>query len=178
MRDRRHRPVWFRGRDEDRFDSTTCVGANCRDRVGGKIRWTRARCRSSTAARRARRVGRSRAPQPHLTESTSLVFVSPVFLAIVLVPAAVASVSTFVLARNVETLAAIAGAGLLLAAAFVLVVYFRAPPAQARRGCSDCGLYLGRWWEPGVVLVVAIVGVAGWVAGAGTGALARRLLRR
>ena len=105
-------------------------------------------------------------------------FVSPVFLAIVLVPAAVSALSAFVLARNIARLAAVAATGLFLAAAFVLVVYLRAPTAHAPHGCSDCGLYLGRWWEPGVVLVVAAFGLAGWFAGLGTGALARRLIGR
>ncbi len=101
---------------------------------------------------------------------------SPVFLAIVLVPAAVAGFSAFLLARSFRKLAALAGTGLLLAAAFVLVVYLRAPPAHGPHGCSDCGLYLGRWWEPGVVLVVAVFGLGGWIGGAAAGALARRLL--
>jgi len=101
--------------------------------------------------------------------------VSPVFLAIVLVPAAVAGSSAFLLARSFRKLAALAGTGLLLAAAFVLVVYLRAPAAHAPHGCSDC-LYLGRWWEPGVVLVVAVFGLGGWIGGAAAGALARRLL--
>ena len=46
--------------------------------------------------------------------------VSGVFLAIVLIPAAAASVSAFLLARNIRRLAAIAGAGLVLAAVFSL----------------------------------------------------------
>jgi len=107
-----------------------------------------------------------------------LAFVSPVFLGIVLIPAAVASVPAFVLARNVRRLAAVAASGAVLAAVFVLVAYLRAPRAHAPHGCSDCGLYLGRWWEPGVILVVAIFGVIGWATGAGIGATARRLLRR
>src|SRR5207247_786132 len=97
--------------------------------------------------------------------------VSPLFLAIILVPAAFAAVSAFLLARNIRALAAVAAAGLVLAGAFVLVVYVRAPAAHAPHGCSDCGLYLGRWWEPGVVLVVAVFGLAGWLAGSATGAL-------
>ena len=108
--------------------------------------------------------------------AASLPVVSGVFLEIVLVPTAVASVSAFLLARNIRRLAAVAGAGLVLAAVFV--VYLRSPTAHAPRGCSDCGLYLGRWWEPGVILVVVVFGLAGWLGGAGVGAIARWLLRR
>ena len=110
--------------------------------------------------------------------AASLPAVSGVFLAIVLIPAAAASVSSFLLARNIARLAAIAGAGLVLAAVFVFVVYLRSPTAHAPRGCSDCGLYLGRWWEPGVILVVVVFGLAGWLGGVGVGATARWLLRR
>ena len=102
---------------------------------------------------------------------------SPVSLGIVLIPAAVASVPAFILARNARRLAAVAASGAVLAAVFVLVAYLRAPRAHAPHGCSDCGLYLGRWWEPGVVLVVAVFGLGGWIGGAAVGALARRLLR-
>ncbi len=106
-----------------------------------------------------------------------MTLVSPVFLGIVLIPAAAASVPAFMLARNVRRLAAIAVSGLVLAAIFILAVYLRAPTAHAPHGCSDCGLYLGRWWEPGVIVVVDIFGLVGWVAGTGIGAAARRLLR-
>lgn len=102
----------------------------------------------------------------------------PLFLAIVLAPAAVASASAFVLARTVRRLTAVAGSGLVLAAVFVLVVYLRAPTAHAPHGCSDCGLYLGRWWEPGVIVVVVSFGLGGWVAGTTVGATARRVFRR
>ena len=85
------------------------------------------------------------------------------FLAIILIAAAVASVAAVALAQNVRRLAALAATGVVLAAVFVLVVYLRAPTAHAPQGCSDCGLYLGRWWEPDVTLVVVIFGLAGCV---------------
>ena len=107
-----------------------------------------------------------------------MTFVSPVLLGIVLIPAAVASVPAFILARNARRLATVAASGVVLAAAFALVAYFRAPRAHAPHGCSDCGLYLGRWWEPGVILAVAVFGLVGWVIGVGLGATVRRLLRR
>src|SRR5438876_1782631 len=42
------------------------------------------------------------------------------------------------------------GLGVVLAFGFVLYAYFSAPPdfAHDRRGCSDRGQSLGRWWEP------------------------------
>lgn len=95
-----------------------------------------------------------------------------------MVPAAVASASAFVLARTVRRLAAVAVSGLVLAAVFVLVVYLRSPTTHAPHGCSDCGLYLGRWWEPGVIMVVVTFGLGGWVAGTAVGATARGLFRR
>ena len=107
--------------------------------------------------------------------AASLPVVSGVFLGIVLIPAAAASVSAFLLARNIRRLAAVAGAGLALAAVFVV---YRSPTAHAPHGCSDCGLYLGRWWEPAVILVVVVFGLVGWLGGAGVGATARWLLRR
>ena len=66
----------------------------------------------------------------------------------------------------------------MLAAVFVFVVYLRSPTAHAPHGCSDCGLYLGRWWEPGVIIVVVVFGLGGWLGGAAVGATARWLLRR
>jgi hypothetical protein len=37
--------------------------------------------------------------------------------------------------------------------------------------CSDCGEYLGRWWEPWVIAIFAFVGVATRTIGAGLGGL-------
>lgn len=91
---------------------------------------------------------------------------------------AVAAALAYTLARDRRRVAAIAALGLAFAAVFALVVYLRSPSAHAPHGCSDCGLYLGRWWEPGVVLVVDTFGLAGWTAGVGVGVTARRLRRR
>src|SRR6266851_7632128 len=65
--------------------------------------------------------------------------------------------------------------GLVLALGLVLVVYLRSPIdyAHDRNGCSDCGEYLGRWWEPTVVGFFAVVGYVAWVVGLIVGAVAR-----
>lgn len=57
--------------------------------------------------------------------------------------------------------------GVVLAVVFVLVVYLRAPVdyAHDRSGCSDCGEYLGRWWEPGLVVFVVFVAYVCWSLG-------------
>jgi hypothetical protein len=58
-------------------------------------------------------------------------------------------------------------AGLVLALGFVLVVYLRSPIDYSHdpNGCSDCGEYLSRWWEPALVVFVALVGYIFWSLG-------------
>jgi uncharacterized membrane protein len=57
--------------------------------------------------------------------------------------------------------------GVVLALGLVIVVYLRAPIdyAHDRSGCSDCGEYLGRWWEPDLVVFVVLVGYVFWSLG-------------
>ena len=63
-------------------------------------------------------------------------------------------------------------AGLGLAVFYVLSAYFSAPPSSAPwPGCSDCGVYLGRWWEPYFVLFIVGWGFAVWLLGVGAGAV-------
>jgi hypothetical protein len=66
-------------------------------------------------------------------------------------------------------------AGLVLVLGFVLVVYLRSPIdyAHDRNGCSDCGEYLGRWWEPGLVVFLAVVGYILWNLGVVSGVMLR-----
>jgi hypothetical protein len=70
------------------------------------------------------------------------------------------------------------GLGLLLALAFVAYAYLSAPVdiQHDPNGCSDCEQSLGRWWEPGWVVVLAAVGYVAWVVGLGTGVFLRTLL--
>ena len=45
-------------------------------------------------------------------------------------------------------------------------------------GCSDCGHYLGRWWEPWFVALIAAWNYVVWLAGLIVGAAARHLRTR
>jgi hypothetical protein len=49
---------------------------------------------------------------------------------------------------------------------------------ETRGGCSDCGDYLGRWWEPWLIAIFAFVGVVTWAIGAGLGGLLLRFRGR
>lgn len=53
------------------------------------------------------------------------------------------------------------GLGLALLAA----AYFTATPSDQRQDCSDCSVYLGRWWEPGFVVFVIGLALIAWVVG-------------
>jgi predicted outer membrane lipoprotein len=60
--------------------------------------------------------------------------------------------------------------GVVLAAAFVVVVYLRAPHDYAHsQGDEDGEMFLGRWWEPTFIAFVVLVGYALWAIGAGLG---------
>jgi hypothetical protein len=66
-------------------------------------------------------------------------------------------------------------AALLLAAAvaFILWPYLSAPTDDPPTGRSDCGEFLGRWWEPGVVGFILILNLLA----CGVGAFLGRALR-
>lgn len=76
--------------------------------------------------------------------------------------------------------------GLVLAVGFVVLAYYQSPPSGAPyNGCSDCGNFLGRFWEPQFVLFLAVIGYCVWLLGVGAGIgatatldAARRALRR
>ena len=67
--------------------------------------------------------------------------------------------------------------GFVLAVAVVAAAYLVAPTDGPPHGCSDCGRYWGRWWEPATAVIAAVYGLAAWLAGAGTGAAVSRLRR-
>jgi hypothetical protein len=77
-------------------------------------------------------------------------------------------------------------AGLVLAIGFVVLAYYQSPPSSAPyNGCSDCGNYLGHFWEPQFTVFLAVIGYGLWLLGvrAAIGATAildaaRRALRR
>jgi hypothetical protein len=66
-----------------------------------------------------------------------------------------------------------AGLVFTAAVAFVLWAYFSAPTDEPPEGCSDCGEWLGRWWEPGVVGIVLIFNLLACGAGAFLGRVVR-----
>jgi hypothetical protein len=61
------------------------------------------------------------------------------------------------------------GVGVALVLAYVVTVYLRSPRSAEEAQCSDCGHYLGRWWEPWLVGMFAIFGLVLWMLGAMTG---------
>jgi hypothetical protein len=67
--------------------------------------------------------------------------------------------------------------GLVLAFAFVLVVYLRAPPDyQHSHGDEDGQMFLGRWWEPNFVFFLIGVAYLSWALGVLVGLLVRILV--
>ncbi len=68
--------------------------------------------------------------------------------------------------------------GVLLGFCLLLWAYLVAPPNYSQsNGCSDCEEYLGRWWEPNFVLVLAVLGNAAYLVGVGIGAAVGAILR-
>jgi uncharacterized membrane protein len=88
---------------------------------------------------------------------------------------AVAFLLAAAFARSGSKLAAVVGIGVLLAIAWLVVGYVMSPTADEPRDCSDCGVYLGRWWEPGLALFVIGANLIAWTAGAVLGFGVRRL---
>jgi hypothetical protein len=93
----------------------------------------------------------------------------------------VAGVSAFLLAlaigRNRRRVGLLIGLGVCLALAWILFAYFSANPSDQASDCSDCGVYLGRWWEPGLVLFIVGTNFVAWVAGVFVGVGFRSLPR-
>jgi uncharacterized ion transporter superfamily protein YfcC len=70
------------------------------------------------------------------------------------------------------------GVGVALALLWIVAVYLRAPTSAEEAQCSDCGEYLGRWWEPWLVAMFAVFGLVMWLVGGMTGqAVRRRFIR-
>ena len=60
--------------------------------------------------------------------------------------------------------------GLVLAVGLVVLAYYQSPPSSAPYdGCSDCGNYLGRFWEPQSTVFLAVIGYGLWLLGVGGG---------
>jgi hypothetical protein len=69
------------------------------------------------------------------------------------------------------------GLGLVLGFAIVLVAYLTSARDYAHsNGCSECELFLGRWWEPQFVVFVVAIGYVLYLVGIGVGALVREIV--
>jgi len=68
--------------------------------------------------------------------------------------------------------------GVGLGLALLVVAYFTATPSDQRRDCSDCYVYLGRWWEPGFALFVIGLALITWALGVLLGSGIRASSRR
>jgi hypothetical protein len=85
-----------------------------------------------------------------------------------------------VLGGTLRRTAALLLLGVGLGLALLVVAYFTATPSDQRRDCSDCYVYLGRWWEPGFAVFVIGLALIPWVLGVlfGSGLRASLLRRR
>ena len=93
-------------------------------------------------------------------------------------PLLVGSVLGTMIARTWSRWAVVLAIGLLLVVALFAWAYLTASvDYQHSNGCSDCGNYLGRWWEPGFVAYLSIIGYTLWTLGASLGAAARTIIR-
>ena len=101
-----------------------------------------------------------------------------VVLVLLAAPFLVAALLGALLARGWVRTVALLGVGLLIGLAFVLHVYLSAPIdfAHDLSGC-ECEQYLGRWWDPSLVLSLVAVGLAVWTVGIGVGALLNAVVR-
>ena len=66
--------------------------------------------------------------------------------------------------------------GVVLALLYFPIAYALA--GEEPGACSDCGHYLGRWWEPWFVALIAAWNYVVWLAGLIMGAAARHLRNR
>jgi hypothetical protein len=66
--------------------------------------------------------------------------------------------------------------GFAVAGALFLWGFVSAPTDGYPEGCSDCSEWLGRYWEPGLVIFFSLLNLAGWFVGSLTG-LAVRIQR-
>jgi hypothetical protein len=81
-------------------------------------------------------------------------------------PAAIAALLTLVTRVRSGRVYVMFVVGVAFAMAFVLVVYLRAPPDYLHsQGDDDGEMFLGRWWEPEWVAILAFVGYVFWALG-------------
>ena len=81
--------------------------------------------------------------------------------------------------KNLSFLPILVGLGLTAGLAWLVVGYFMATPSDQRPDCSDCYVYLGRWWEPGFAVFIIGLTFVAWMFGVLVGSAARAIkLRR
>ena len=92
--------------------------------------------------------------------------------------AAVSLAAGLVVARDLHRLLLVLGTGLLLAALYFPFSYVMADTSSDGSRCHDCGYYLGRWWQPQLVVIIAVWNYIVWVVGprlvAAVGLITRR----
>ncbi|HEY8192687.1 MAG TPA: hypothetical protein VIF36_02070 [Gaiellaceae bacterium] len=83
-------------------------------------------------------------------------------------------VPALLFARSLARAALFVLLGFVLVAALFGFAWLTAPtsPGEADFACSDCGMWLGRWWEGWLVLYLGGVALVGWCLGVVAGALA------
>jgi hypothetical protein len=93
-------------------------------------------------------------------------------------PFLLATVLAFAIGKGWLRTYMVLGVGVILAFGFVVAVYLGSPPDyQHSEGAGDGEMFLGRWWEPGWIFFVAVIGYLCWIVGVGVGAFGRVVTR-
>ncbi len=85
------------------------------------------------------------------------------------IPVAIAAVVGFFLVSTKRRYAILVGLGVAAAVVFLVVSYLTAPTSNPE-DCSDCGEYLGRWWEAGFAVFFLSLLLVTWAVGLAFGA--------
>jgi hypothetical protein len=101
------------------------------------------------------------------------------FVALVLPGLLIGALVALPLASSRGRVVLLLAAGIVLAAAYFGLVWLVSPASadEADSSCSDCGQWLGRWWEGQLVLFITAWNLLGWGLGVFAGAGLRRVLR-
>jgi hypothetical protein len=88
-------------------------------------------------------------------------------------------VAAAILARSRRSIVALVLVGAAIAFGFFAYAWLEAPrnSEDADYSCSDCGQWLGRYWEGWIVLFFAVVNWIGWTLGVLAAAAMRRATR-
>ncbi|MEK6274210.1 MAG: hypothetical protein AABM30_02605 [Actinomycetota bacterium] len=83
-------------------------------------------------------------------------------------PVAVSAVVGFFLVSTPRRYGILVGLGVAAAVVLLVVSYLVAPTSPG--GCSDCGEYFGRWWEPALTVFFLVLLLVAWAVGLAVGA--------